>query len=48
MGKVSVIIPAYNAAGFIENCIKSIKAQTYQNFEIVVVNDGSKDNTFSI
>lgn len=48
MNKISVIIPAYNAEGFIENCIKSIQSQTYQNFEIVVVNDGSKDSTLDI
>lgn len=48
MNKISVIIPVYNAEGFIEKCIKSIQAQTFQNFEIVVVNDGSKDSTFEI
>lgn len=48
MNKISIIIPAYNAAGFIENCITSIQAQTYQDFEIVVVNDGSKDSTLDI
>lgn len=45
---VSVVIPAYNAEAFIENCINSILRQSYQTFEIVVVNDGSKDNTLEI
>lgn len=45
---VSIVIPAYNAGAFIENCIESILKQSYQDFEIVVVNDGSKDNTLEI
>ena len=48
MNKVSVIIPAYNAEKFIENCIQSIQRQTFQDFEIIVVNDGSKDGTLSV
>ncbi len=47
-GLVSVIIPAYNAQMFIESCIGSILRQSYTDFEIVVVNDGSKDNTLKI
>ena len=45
MDKISVIVPAYNCQDTIERCIKSIQNQTYKNLEIVVVNDGSTDNT---
>ena len=41
--KVSIVIPAYNAANFLQEAIESALAQTYQNFEVIVVNDGSKD-----
>src|SRR5690349_21377287 len=40
---VSVIIPAYNAAGFIGETLISVFAQTYSNYEVIVVNDGSPD-----
>ena len=45
---VSVIVPCYNAARFLHKCFKSIAIQTYQNLEILLVNDGSTDNTLSI
>lgn len=45
---ISVIIPAYNAAPFIEETIKSIYGQTYPNWEVIVIDDGSTDNTASI
>ena len=48
MEKISVIVPAYNCQETIERCIKSIQNQTYRNLEIIVVNDGSTDNTAEI
>lgn len=43
--KVSVIIPTYNRAGFLREVLRSLKSQSYKNFEVVVVDDGSTDNT---
>lgn len=48
MRLISIIIPAYNAEKYIENCIFSILRQTYKQFEIIIVNDGSTDNTYDI
>ncbi len=45
---VSIIIPAYNAASFIEDTIHSITAQTYSNWEAIIVDDGSTDETSKI
>jgi len=44
-GKVSVIMPCYNAAKYLDEAIDSLRRQTYQNLEILAVNDGSKDDT---
>lgn len=46
--KISVIIPIYNAEKDIYNCVESIINQDYTNIEIILVNDGSKDNSLQI
>ncbi len=45
---ISVIINVYNGEKFIDKCLKSVVEQTYKNLEIIVVNDGSTDNTLNI
>ncbi len=45
MTKVSVVIPAYNSMAYLPETITSVLNQTYTDFEVVVVNDGSTDNT---
>jgi len=45
---ISIIIPAYNVAGYIEVCLDSILAQTYSDYEVIVVDDGSTDATGAI
>lgn len=42
---VSVIVPVYNVEAYIKKCVESIKKQSYQNLEIILVNDGSSDNS---
>ncbi|MBF2063335.1 MAG: glycosyltransferase family 2 protein [Calothrix sp. C42_A2020_038] len=45
---VSIILPCYNRANYIEKCVQSILAQTYTNLECILIDDGSKDNTREI
>ena len=45
---ISIVIPIYNAEKYLEECLNSIKNQTYKNLEVIMVNDGSKDNSETI
>jgi len=45
---ISVIVPVYNAAAFLDQCLESIVAQTYRNLEVLVVDDGSTDGSGEI
>ena len=45
MPKFSIIVPVYNNEKYIERCIKSITSQTFTDFELILVDDGSKDNS---
>ena len=46
--KVSVIVPVYNVEAYLERCLDSLVKQTLEEMEIIVVNDGTKDNSQAI
>ncbi len=48
MKKISVIVPVYNVEKYLNKCLTSLIKQTYKNFEIIVINDGSIDNSLAI
>ena len=48
MAKISIIIPFYNTQNYIKRCLDAILAQTFTDFEVICVDDGSKDNTYQI
>lgn len=45
---ISIVIPAYNSARIIEDCIRSLELQTFDDFEVIVIDDGSTDGTASL
>ena len=46
--KYSIIIPVYNVENYIRDCINSLYRQSYGNFELIVIDDASTDNSFNI
>ena len=46
--KVSVIVPVYNVEQYLARCLDTVLAQTYENLEVICVNDGSTDNSLNI
>lgn len=48
MTKISIIIPVYNVAAYLPQCLDSILKQSFKDFEIILVNDGSTDNSLSV
>lgn len=46
--EISIIVPVYNAANYLQKCVNSILEQTYQDFEMILINDGSKDESEQI
>lgn len=47
MNKISIIIPVYNSDSFIEKCLISVQQQSFTNFEVLIVDDGSTDETIN-
>lgn len=45
---ISVIVPVFNGQDYLEKCIESIERQTYENLEIIIINDGSTDDTAAV
>ena len=43
--KISIIVPVYNVENYLERCVESILKQTYTNFELLLINDGSTDQS---
>lgn len=46
--KISIIIPVYNVASYLNECLDSVKNQIFKDYEVIIVNDGSTDNSLNI
>ena len=46
--KISAIVPVYNSEKYIERCVNSVSQQSYSNWELILVDDGSTDNSYDI
>lgn len=46
--KISIIVPCYNQAQYLDECLQSVFDQTYENWECIIIDDGSQDNTLQI
>ena len=46
--KISIIIPVYNTSKYLKKCLDSVINQTYKNYNVIIVNDGSTDNSLDI
>ena len=45
---ISIIVPVYNVEKYLDRCVQSVVNQTYENLEIILVDDGSTDNSLQI
>lgn len=45
---ISIIVPVYNSEKYLRKCIESIISQSYPNYEVILVDDGSTDNSLNI
>ena len=48
MVAISIVIPVYNIEKYLHQCLDSLRAQTFEDYEIICVNDGSVDNSLKI
>lgn len=46
--KISIIVTIYNSEKYLKKCLDSILGQTYENLEIICINDGSQDNSLNV
>lgn len=46
--EISIIVPVYNVEKYLERCLKSLISQTFENYEIILIDDGSSDNSGKI